>query len=176
MAFSAQWGVFNVEASIGDWFVSNLSSAGLPAWMPSARIIFDWGKDNPLISGYSGHAFSLQHQGSDAIASFEGDNVGAGQHGHMRRGMLEINVWISRQQAGEAYQARMREAVDMVARLFASGSYIPINDYYSSTANPPSMTAVVRLDDPQYVPVVPDPNPDIFRTRILVPYSWTYRA
>ena len=174
--FSASHGDFNVQGSLNEWFRVNLTANGLPTWMPSARVVFDWGVEHPLISGHSGHAFSVTHGDSRPVQTYQGNRVDGGSAGHTRQGTVEVNCWVSKQAAGNQYSLRLRQATDMVKYLFNSATEILLRDIYGATANPASLTAVVRLERPEVLAVAPDSNPDIQRTRIRVPYSWVDRS
>jgi hypothetical protein len=176
MAFSAQYGDYNVQASFNNWFVTRVTANGTPAWMPSARVVFDYGTEKPLFSGYSGHAFSVTHFESNVMEPYQGRNVDNGSLGHTRRGMVEIDVWINKNVAGSLSVARMRQACDMVSRLLTSARSVPISDFYSSTANPPSLSASIRLHEFSMTNPIPDVNPDVIRTRFVIPYTWVYRS
>ena len=173
--FSAGAGTYNVEGTVNEFFRVNLTANGIPTWMPSARIVYDWGVEHPLISGHSGHAFSLVHGDSRVVQEYEGNRADNGSAGHTREGIAEVNVWISKQAAGHAYTQRLRQATDMVLDLFTSGISTGLGDIYGSTATPANLTALVRFGRPEMIAVAPDPNPDIMRTRIRIPYRWVMR-
>lgn len=175
--FSANYGEYNVAGSFNQFFVNQITAFGVPAWMPSARVVFDWGTESPLISGYSGHAFSVAHLENVNAASYEGKVVDNGSAGEMRRAQVEINCWVSRQIAGNNHIARLRQMRDMVNVLFLKNNWFNIYDVASATANPPSVTARAALDNIDFTNPQADPiNPDIFRVRGVAGYFWTERA
>lgn len=175
--FSALFGEYNVAASFNNWFYTNITANGTPSWMPSARVVFDWGKDNPLISGYSGHAFSLNHLGNIEVMNFQGKTVDNDSAGNMRQGQVEISTWVSRQQAGNSYMARLRQMRDMVATLFLQYNTVPIVNTYASVVTSPSATGRMILDNIDFTNPQADPvNPDIWRIRGLAQYRWTERV
>ena len=176
MTFSHPYGTYNVEGSFNNWFETNITGQGLPSWMPSARVVFGWDEETPIISGYSGAAFSVAHLGNEPIQEYQGRRVGAGAVGHTREGMVDVSCWVSKQQAGNAYTQRQRQMADMVHHLFASAREFEITDLYGSLSAPTGIGALVRLQGAAEVDVAPDPNPDIQRRRFLVTYSWVERV
>jgi len=174
MAFSHPYGKANVQASINDWFNTNITGAGLPAWMSSARVRYDW-PDSDLISA-NGHTFSVVHLGADVAQTYQGRTVAAGQNGQTMRGLLEVDCWLSERQASASAQIRLNQMGDMVTYLFTSGRQVPIKNLYASMTSPPTLSAIVRVGMAEEQTVQPDPNPDIRRKRYLVDYTWVERV
>jgi len=176
MSFSHVYGEYNVEATLNEWFIDNITAAGVPAWMPSARVIFDWGKENPVISGYSGHAFSVTHIGHDPVMTFQGRNTVGGSAGQRMEGEMIVNCWVSRGQAGASHPARLRQMGDMVRTLFTSGREVEIKNWYTGASAPSGIGALVRVGEAARQAVAIDPNPDIVRQRYSVMYQWIERV
>lgn len=176
MAFSHPYGQSNAIASVNDWFESNITANGMPNWMPSARVVYDFGKENPLFDGHSGHAFSVNHFDVGVAAEFQGRNTVGGSAGQISEGMLEINCWINKRQAGEDFVSRLRTMGEMVSYLFISASDVLLNDYNINQNNPPFTSALVRLDPARRLVVGDDPNPDVRRQRFQANYRWVERV
>lgn len=175
--FSAVYGAYSVQGSYNQWFVKNITANGTPGWMPSARVIFDWGKERPVISGYSGHAFSIAHLNDRVIQNYQGMTVDNGSAGQLREGQVEINCWVSRSIAGEAYMARLREMRDMVEKIFLQNDWVILANLYAATAGTASSTARMMINAPEFQPPQADPiNADIFRIRGVADYSWISRT
>lgn len=174
MAFEHKFGVYNVEGTLNNWVNTNLTGAGVPAWMPSARVVFDY-PESKLIDGHSGHAFSVTHLGAEVIGRYEGNNTVGGSAGQMMQGIMEVNAWMSKQQAGAAWPARLRQMGDMVGYLFTSGQQVEITNLYTSTAAPSGVGGLINVGQAEEAAVAPDPNPDIMRRRYLVRYRWVER-
>jgi len=172
MTFNHPYGDYNVEGSLNKWFETNLTAAGLPSWMPSARVVYGWDEESPLINGHSGHAFSVTYLGSDGTRPYQGRRMEASAIGDRREGLLEINAWVSKQQAGNSYRQRLAQAGDMVGHLLASARSVQINHVYGSLTKPTAIGAVVRLMDYNEPSVGADPNPDMLRRRFVVRYQW----
>ncbi|KKK68486.1 hypothetical protein LCGC14_2943550 [marine sediment metagenome] len=175
MAFEHPYGSYNVQGSLNEWFRVNVTGNGIPAWMPSAFIHYDF-PETGLISGHSGHAFSLTHQGADPIQQYQGRIVGDGQRGTLMESTLEVNCWLSREKAGGAYTHRLRHMGDMVSYIFQSARDVPLTNVYGSTTDPENVTALIRIKPANEQPVLPDPNPDIVRRRFLIDYRWLERV
>jgi hypothetical protein len=175
--FSAVYGAYNVQGSINQWFARNITASGNPVWMPSARVIFDWGKDRPIISGHSGHAFTVFHLPDRQRQSFQGARVDNGSAGSIRAGAVDISCWVSREIAGEAYMARVRQMGDMVGSLWQANQTFAYANLYAATAGTASATARIVLEDIEFQPPQQDgPNPDLWRVRAIAGYSWVRRV
>lgn len=176
MAFSATYGAYNVQAAFNQWFVNYITSNGIPSWMPSARVVFDWGKERPLISGYSGHAFSLNHLNDIEVMMTQGKRVDNGTAGTFKAGQVEIGCWVDKQYAGNQLTPRLRTMRDMCSRIFQQHNSILLTNIYASTGNAASVPALVRLDGIEFQPPQADGiNPDIWRVRGVLGLSWVER-
>ena len=175
MTFQHPYGTYNVQGSLNEWFRVNVTAAGIPTWMPSARILYDWPEEG-IITGHSGHAFTVTHLGPDPVGSYQGRIVGDGQRGTNMLGIMEVNCWVSREYAGGAFTQRLRQMSDMVSYLFGSARAVAITDFYGDISNPENVTAIVRLEAGRQVAVGPDVNPDIRRMRFLANYTWLERV
>jgi hypothetical protein len=175
MTFEHKFGIYNAEGTLNNWFRVNLTAAGVPGWMPSARVVFDY-PEQQLISGHSGHAFSVTHLGAEVIGTYEGDNTIAGSAGQMMQGMMEVNCWVSKQQAGAAWPSRIRQMGDMVGHLFSSAHQVEITNLYTSTATPSGVGGLINIKRANESQVASDPNPDIARRRFVAAYRWVERV
>ena len=177
-AFSHPFGSYNVEGSLNDWIRVNLTAWGLPTWMPSAKLVFDWPEDK-LINGYSGHAFTVAHLGApEPMERYQGRGVDINSAGQKMMNIVEVDCWVSKQAAGGAAQGRLRQVGDMVEKLFSSGREVQIKNLYTGTASATGLNALIRLSPAvgQHVSN-PDPNnPDLYRRRYLVTYWWIERV
>ena len=172
MAFTAHPGsIYNAIGSFNNHFVTQLTGAGLPAWMPSAVTNFEY----PALP-LTFPSFSVTHLTTEAESVAEGQNLDPGYKGYRRRGLAEVSVWESVQRAAGAHVRNVQQMRDMAARLFATGSNIGILDLYAGTANPSGLTARLWCGPVRDAPVGPDPNPDVIRRRMLVPYEWLERV
>lgn len=177
MPFNYPFGAYNVESTINQWFVTNITGAGVPSWMPSARVVFNWGTESPLFSGYNGTVFSLTHYGQRDIANYQGGTVDNGSAGVSKAGQVEINCWISKQVAGPQYYSRLQLMSDMVSRLFTVYKTIPLMNVAASVMTAPSATGRVVLTDVEYQqPQADSVNPDVWRIRAVAGYWYTERA
>jgi hypothetical protein len=175
MSFSHPFGEHNVRGTLNNWFAAQITASGQPAWMPSARVLFNR-PERGLISGYSGHAFTVEHTDTTPIAQYEGRNTIGGSAGEMRQGLMLINCWVSREQAPADYMRRVQQMGDMVSYLYQHTKAVELLNTYTSTAAPSGMGALVRLSNLEGQTPMPDPNPDLVRRRYLIRYIWTERT
>lgn len=174
--FSGVYGAYGAQGSFNQWFVRTITANGIPSWMPSARVVFDWGIEKPLISGYSGHAFSLNHLGDVEMMGFEGKRADNGTAGQIRHGQVEVNCWVSKSIAQQSHNARLRQMRDMVSRIFTQTVSVPMVDLNASTGTAPSATARLLLDKIEFQsPQADNVNPDIWRIRGVGGYTWIER-
>lgn len=178
MPFDYPFGSYNVQSTVNRWFVTNITAFGTPSWMPSARVVFNWGVEQPLFSGYSGTVFSLNHLGTQDIQDYQGRTVDNGSAGVTKAGQVEINCWINKSIAGPQYYSRLVTMADMVSRLFTVYNVIPLLNVQASVANPPSATGRVAFVTPvdYQQPQADSVNPDVWRIRAIAPYQWTERT
>ncbi len=172
MAFTAQIGSFyNVAGSFNDFFEKQVTAKGLPAWMTSAIVNFDY-PQIPLIFP----SFSVTHLGHAPREVAQGRNLDEGWRGAEQVGLAEISCWESYARASGLHVRNLQQMRDMAARVFATGAGISILDVYGSTASPTSNGTIIRADPAQAAPAAADPNPDVLRMRLLVKYSWLERT
>ena len=172
MPFTAHPGAFyNVAGSFNNYVSIQITGAGLPAFMPSAVVNFEY-PTLPLTFP----SFSVTHLSTDGESISEGQNLDGGYRGYRRRGLAEISVWESVQRSSGAQIRNVQQMRDMVTRIFATGAAFAILDLYAGTASPAGTTAVVRCGPSRDAPGVQDQNPDITRRRVLVSYEWLERV
>lgn len=175
MAFSARWGGYDVEGSIDIFLTVNLTANGMPAWMPSARVLYSLGTEGLILSGYSGHAFTISHLGSEIIDQWQGGAADGGTGGYLRRGMVQVDSWQSKTYGGAAFASRIRTMRDMVSRAIGSGTAAPILNAYANASTPPYTTAIVRIEPMKFDGISVDKNPDFIRLRGVSNYTWVER-
>ena|SRR3990167_11487541 len=172
MAFTAHPGAhYNVRGSFNSYFQDRLTALGLPDWMPSAVIHFDYPR-RPLTFP----SFSVTHLDATPVEVAQGRHLDPGWRGAKRVGTIEINVWESEERASGAHDRNAQQMADMVARVFATGAVVPILDVYGSTASPTSNGTIARARPATLAPFAADPNPDVVRLRLLVNIDWLERV
>lgn len=177
-AFSATYGAYNVQASLNQWFVKNITANGVPAWMPSAQVKFDWSKEKPLFSGYSGSVFTLVHLTDTEVGRTQGKRADNGTAATLKAGQMDISCWVDKQASPNTTMARLRIMRDMVSRILQQQNEVMLTNVYGSTGNAPGVTALVRFDTdgPEFQPPQTDAiNPDVWRIRGVVGYEWWER-
>lgn len=173
-AFSGHVGAaFNVEGSFNGWFADHITANGLPAWMPSAVVNFEY-PDKPLTYP----SWSVTHLGSQSVEVANGRHLDPGFVGAKRVELVEIDCWVSYQASSGRSDMYISQMRDMAGRVFANGPSIPILDVYGSTGNPAPTAngTIIRTQPMQDAGRVPDPNPDVIRRRMTVQASWLERV
>lgn len=171
MPFTAHPGSeYNAVGSFNDFFYKQVTAKGLPAFMPSAVVNFDF-PQSPLTFP----SFSVSHLGSDLLQIAQGNHLDDGWRGYERVALAEISVWESYQRASGNHWRNVRIMRDMAARVFGTGAAIPILDVYGSTAAPTANGTILRAGAVTDSPVPTEPNPDIIRLRMTVEYHWLER-
>lgn len=172
-AFSGHVGAaLNVEGAFNDYFASHITANGLPAWMPSAVVNFEY-PDQPLTYP----SWSVTHLGSQVTEVAEGRNLDNGFRGSRRDGLVEIDCWLSFQAASGQADLQIRTMRDMAMRVFAGGPSINILDVYGTTANPTANGTIIRTSPAEDAGRIPDPaNPDVVRRRLVLPITWLERV
>lgn len=172
MAFTAHPGaIFNVEGSFNNFFKTYLTAQGIPAWLPSAVVNFDY-PNRPLTFP----SWSVTHLGASPVEIAEGRILDPGWRGAMQIGVAQIDCWESQQRASGQDYMHIRQMRDMAARVFATGAAISILDIYGSTANPTANGTIIRASPVSDTLIPTDPNPDIVRRRLTVTYRWLERV
>src|SRR5260221_10550084 len=118
MGFTAQPGAeFNVIGSFNDFFNTQLTAKGLPGWLASAQLVWDFPQETlPMPS------WSVFHLGSEPVEVAQGRNLDPGWKGVQRVGLAEISCWMSFYSAQGNAWAYLRQMADMARRVFATGA------------------------------------------------------
>ena len=172
MGYTAQPGaLLNVVGSFNDFFNTQLTAKGVPAWLPSAVVNYDY-PQQPL----SYPSWSITHLGSEPREVAQGRHLDPGWRGVEQIGLAEIRCWDSLQAASGQHGLRLRTMRDMAARVFATGAAVPILDVYGSTAAPTSNGTILRAGPVREAPPGMEFNPDVTAVRLIVEYSWLERV
>ena len=162
---------YNVIGSFNDFFETQLTAKGTPAFMASAVINYDF-----PVKPLTFPSFSVTHLGAEQSQTFQGRGVDNGWRGDEKVGIAEIDCWESYNRASGNHIRNIRVMRDMVSRVFATGAAFQILDVYGSTASPTGNGTLIRCETVTNQSVTPDPNPDIIRSRLLVNYRWLERV
>ena len=172
MGYTAQIGGFyNVMGSLNQFFQNQVTGAGLPAFMPSAVVNFDY-PQQPLTFP----SFSVTHLGSEPAAIAQGSQLDPGWRGYRRVGLMEIDCWESEQRASGQAVRNVTILRDMAARVFATGAGIPILDVYGTTGTPTANGTIIRAMAAREAGIERDENPDVVRRRLIIEYNWLERV
>lgn len=164
----------NVEATLNNWFNSQITGLTKPSWLPSFTVVFD--EPEQAISTPS---VSVYHLGGTSRKRYQGNRVGEGKTGAAAFGLMDVSCWVSRQDSvsGQAvWAAQLRTLRAYVGEVFAGVTRLALVDYFSDPNNPTNSGYTVRFGDLEYQSTAPDPNPDIERARYLIRYDWTLRG
>ena len=177
MPFSADYGDVNVQGSFNKFFQDNITAYGLPSWITGVSVYFDF-PDQGLTAFPS---FSVVHMNKIQRNVAQGRIVRGTpmQSGMWNDGLVDISCWASTRRSGGAYNnsamLQMRSMRDMVMNVMHSASGIHIRNIYADTANPTSLSALIRIRDIEEMPTPTDPDPSIRRSRMLVSYYYLER-
>lgn len=166
---------FNVEASINNTISAALAAfTGLPAWMPAPAFVFDWPDIEERLP-----CFSFAHFPGSLSDDYQGRAETYTTSVMRSTGILEVSVWVSRDQkynGQDVWMPRQRFMVDMLKEVVVKNKTIRISDYITDAASPTTADYRVAMGDMNEVQVLQDANPAIERRRFLINYSWHLRA
>lgn len=163
---------FNVQASINAWMMAHLATMPLPAWLQSAQpgVVTEAGDIAANLP-----TFALYHIPSMlAGADYQGGYVGDGMSGGDAIGLMEVSAYASNNDPQAT--ALLRIMRDWVAALCVAEKVVEVLDYFSDLYTPPASGYKIDIGDLTDVETQADPNPDILRARMLIAYSYTFRA
>ena len=120
--------------------------------------------------------FAFFHIPAGMLNTHQGRNVGDGQSGRQALGILEIDCYVTRTNTPN-WSAILRSMRDLVETAATATRTVTVYDYQTSASSPSATAYKVNIDDVQETPVETDAdNPAIQRARILISYSFVYRA
>lgn len=163
---------FNAEASLNAWIAAALQAFSLPLWVSTLPpIIYDFPEVSATIP-----CFSAIHIPVGADPAYQGRSVGGTDKGERVTAIMEVSCWVSRTKAPTAWYPLLMFMRDAVLSAATAQRVVVISDYLSSLTAPPLTLYKITLDRALKVPVEHDPNPAVERERILIDYSYIYRA
>lgn len=151
------------------WLVDGLNDISKPSWLPSYAIAM-----NIPQGGVVPPCFSVTHLPVSRRARWQGGHVGDGVLGRRAAALMDVGVWVSRQNA--AYIAQVGAMVALLEALVTSTPVVPVFDYWSNPAVPVLTGHKIVIGDMDITETAQDPNPDIYRRRALIRYDWTVRS
>lgn len=162
---------FNVEASLNEWLRAALTAFTRPSWLTTMPgIVYDAPQTTASMP-----CFSFLHIPVATLDAYEGRNVGDGMKGAKSMGMMDVSCWVSRSKS-VSYAAQLRTMADMVQSAAVAKTAVVVMDYATSLTAPSSAGYKVDIGDITVTPTQPDPNTDVERIRILIDYSYVFRA
>ena len=166
-------GLYNVQSTLFAWLYEQLIAFKSPS-VASVTAVIEWPQGKIITPSWS-----MIILGVDSGGGYEGSNVGGGQHGDMRFGMMQVDCWVARDENATWVKqlAQMQDAVTKaVHTVQAKGSGLVIKDWYTNGQTPAdtayrlTITGIERRQPPV------DPNPSIERKRILLTFQWVERV
>lgn len=161
---------FNVEATLNAHFTTAISAITRPAWLTTLpAFVYNWDEVTASIP-----CFAFAHIPAGMLNDLQGRTVGDGQQGRKALGILEVSAFVTRTN-NPSWSAQLRTMRDLVETASTSTRTVVISDY--STPGVPTATAYkINIEDVNETPTEPDVNPAIQRARILIRYSFYFRA
>jgi hypothetical protein len=154
MSYTAQIGAaLNAEGSFNDHFAKQITGAGLPAFMPSAVVNYQYPYQSLTYP-----SFSVSHLGAVPVVYHR--DLGDGTRAAHMVGQAQVDCW-------ESYNRASGQA---------AYNLLPMLNVYGSTATPTANGTLVRAEPAEYSHSPPDQNPDVMRSTLIVRYSWEERV
>lgn len=162
---------FNASSSLGQWLADGLAGLPLPSFIPELPpVILNAGDIQAQIP-----CFAVYFIPVGLSFPFVGKVVGAAQRGGQSLDIMEVSLYVTKEDVN--YVALQRVMGDMVKTLVAGSPSVNVLDYWTDPFSPPATE--YRLNLGEVTEITPEPdtdNPSIVRQRILIEYSYTYRA
>ena len=164
----------DMESSINEAILG----AGITWNSEPVRIVFD----APERVGVVYPVVAIHHLPVQASPTYMGDMVakapdGARVKGYTYRCLLEWNVWASRQDAD--WMVQLKQICDQMSLFIIRNRIIKVNQYSGGTKRafddlPAHERSVIYFEEIRESGTIPpDPNEDLERIRMLVPYEGT---
>ena len=162
----------DIQASINDL----LLSAGIAFKGVNVPIIFD--APDRVHSQFP--AIAIHHHAVEATPIYLADNVSKDNQGRVVKGyeyaaLLEWNIWVTRRDRD--WQVQLTQLNDLVMRTIINNRRVQVNKYTGNTITryselPDYEKTVILLGDiREAISVLPDPNIDLERKRMLASYQ-----
>jgi hypothetical protein len=162
---------FNVEATLNAWLITTVTAITRSAHLPTLpAFVTNWDQ-----VAASMPCFAVTHTPAGMLNDLQGRVVGGGQAGRKALGLMEVSCYTTRN-GNPNWNAQLRSMQDLVETAATSTGTVVIYDYQTSASSPTATTYKVNIDDVTETPTESDPNPAIQRRRILIAYSFYFRA
>lgn len=172
MPFSHATGVYNVQSSVIAWLQAQITANPPPA-TGALPLVIDH-PDQPLQLPEVSVCFLPV--GPDPVPLL-GGQVGGGLVGARRFGQIEIDCWVSRQEAN--WRAQLLQMQDTITKsllaLRAAGNSLPVYDFYTNAAAPAALAYRVFIGDIDSRRVPVEAKTSVERQRIVIAYWWVER-
>lgn len=162
---------FNVEVTLNAWLNTTISAITRPSWlMTLPAFVYNWDEVTATIP-----CFAIRHLPSSMLNDLQGRTVGTdAAAGRRAMGLMEVSCYVTRN-SNPSWQAQLRTMRDLVETAATSARTVQLYDY-STPASPAAAAYKIDLQDVTETPTEADPNPAIQRSRVLIAYSFVFRA
>lgn len=164
----------NAQTTLSQFVAEKLSEYTLPFWIENPPAVILDAEDVTA----SIPCWAVYHLPVGIDNTFAGGIVGeGGQSGGREMGLLEVSVWVTRQM--NTWLALQRYMTDLVKSIFTlkENRQVIIRDYASDFVEPPITQHKIDIGEITQVATDPDTdNPALERARILIEYTYTFRA
>ncbi len=163
---------FNVESTLNAWLSTALAAFTRPTWLVTMPTILTNWEDIKA----STPCFAFVHHPVGADNTYQGRVVGDGYKGRRQFGFMDVGCWVNRNQS-PYWHAQLRTMRDMVMSAATSTATLPLMDYQSNYTTPASTIYKININEINETATIPDDdNPSFERARIIIGYSFVYRA
>lgn len=163
---------FNVEVTLNAWLNTTISAITRPSWLTTLpAFVYNWDEVTATIP-----CFAIRHLPSSMLNDLQGRTVGSdAAAGRRTLGLMEVSCFVTRN-ANPSWNAQLRIMCDLVRSAATSARTVQIYNYQTSPSAPSATAYKIDLLDVIDASVEKDPNPAIERVRLLIRYSYVFRA
>lgn len=162
---------YNVETTLNVAFATAMAAFTRPAWLPAPSIVFDW---TQIMASLPALAVAHLPVGTQDI--WQGRHVGGGVKGERQTGIMEVSVFVT-SDGNPAWRAQAGALRGMVTHWKTSVTALEISDFLTTPQTPTGTGYRVNIGAMADGATTADnANPAVQRARLLIDYSWTFRA
>lgn len=162
---------FNVETTLNAALATAVAAFTRPSWLPSVPTVVFVPGDIALAAPCYG-VIHIPVASEDLYQGRRGDAANVTRD----TALMDVSAWVS-SEASASWQAQLRTMVDMVKHWHNRSPQIVIQNYATDATAPVATTYKVNLNGITVNPIQQDAdNPALWRARMLIDYSWSYRA
>jgi hypothetical protein len=162
---------FHVEATLNAWLATTIATITRPAWLSTLpAFVYNWDEVAASVP-----CFAVQHIPAGLLNDLQGRTVGSDvSAGRRALGLMEVSCFVTRN-GNPSWNGQLRTMRDLVETAATSARTVPLYDY-SAPGSPSATSYKIDLQDVTETPTEADANPAIQRARVLIRYSFIFRA